>query len=138
METYLAGIDIGTSGAKGMVFDLAGNALGAGYREYPCAYSRPGWVEQDADLLVESTMQAMAEAVRASNVPPKAIMSLSAQRCCGIFLDANDHQVRPMISWQDNRTTTEVKEIAARIDERELYRLNGYTNSTAWLLSKMM
>ena len=30
METYLAGIDIGTSGAKGMVFDLAGTALGAG------------------------------------------------------------------------------------------------------------
>ena len=24
METYLAGIDIGTSGAKGMVFDFAG------------------------------------------------------------------------------------------------------------------
>ncbi len=140
METYLAGIDIGTSGAKGMVFDLKGNALGAGYREYPCSYPRPGWVEQDADLLVESTVQAMAEAVRASNVPPKAIvsLSLSAQRCCGIFLDANDHQVRPMISWQDNRTTAEVKEIAAQIDERELYRLTGYPNSTTWLLSKMM
>ena len=77
METYLTGIDIGISGAKGMVFDLAGTALGAGYREYPCTYPRPGWVEQDADLLVESTMQAMAEAVRASNVPPKAIVSLS-------------------------------------------------------------
>ena len=53
MATYLAGIDIGTSGAKGMVFDLQGNVRGRGYREYPCTYPRPGWVEQDADLLVE-------------------------------------------------------------------------------------
>jgi sugar (pentulose or hexulose) kinase len=58
--------------------------------------------------------------------------------CRGIFLDANDHQVRPMISWHDNRTTAEVKEIAARIDERELYRLTGYPDSTTWLLFKMM
>ena len=63
MATYLAGIDIGTSGAKGMVFDLQGNVLGTGYREYPCSYPRPGWVEQDADLLVDSAMRAMSEAV---------------------------------------------------------------------------
>jgi xylulokinase len=102
---------------------------------FPSGLGRAG-----ADLLVEATMQAISEAVRASNVPSKAIvsLSLSAQRCCGIFLDANDHQVRPMFSWQDNRTTAEVKEIAARIEEGELYRLAGYPNSTTWLLSKMM
>jgi xylulokinase len=140
MAVYLAGIDIGTSGAKGMVFDLKGNALGSGYREYPCTYPRPGLVEQDADLLVESTMQAMAEAVRASGVAPAAIasLSLSAQRCCGIFLDAEERQVRPMISWQDNRSPVEVKEIASRMDEKEYYRHTGYPNSTTWLLSKMM
>ena len=140
MAVYLPGIDIGTSGAKAMVFDLGGNALGSGYREYPCTYPRPGLVEQDADLVVESTMQAMAEAVRASGVSPAAIasLSLSAQRCCGIFLDGEERQVRPMISWQDNRSPAEVKEIASRMDEAEYYRRTGYPNSTTWLLSKMM
>jgi xylulokinase len=140
MAVYLAGIDIGTSGAKGMVFDLKGNALGSGYREYPCTYPRPGLVEQDADLLVDSTMQAMAEAVRASGVAPAAIasLSLSAQRCCGIFLDGEERQLRPMISWQDNRSPIEVTEIASRMNEGEYYRRTGYPNSTTWLLSKMM
>jgi sugar (pentulose or hexulose) kinase len=140
MATYLAGIDIGTSGAKGMVFDLQGNALGSGVREYPCSYPRPGWVEQDADLLVDSAMQAMAEAVHQSGVSPGSIasLSLSAQRCCGIFLDAAERQVRPMISWQDNRTVAEVKEIAAAIDEAEYYRRTGYPNSTTWLLAKLL
>jgi xylulokinase len=140
MATHLAGIDIGTSGAKGMVFDLRGNVLGTGFREYPCTYPRPGWVEQDADLLVDSAMQAMAEAVKRSGVSPGSIasLSLSAQRCCGIFLDGAERQLRPMISWQDNRTPAEAKEIAATIDEAEYYRRTGYPNSTTWLLAKLL
>src|SRR5512147_3119655 len=118
MPITLAGIDIGTSGAKGMVFDLQGNVLGSGLREYGCTYPRPGWVEQDADLLVGSAMEALAEAVRESGVAPGSIasVSLSAQRCCAVFLDGAGRQVRPMISWQDNRPLAEVEEIAAAID----------------------
>ncbi len=140
MKTCLAGIDIGTSGAKAMVFGVDGSVLGTGYREYPCSYPRPGWVEQDADLVVESTMQAMADAARASAVAPGAIasLSLSAQRSCGIFLDEAERQVRPMISWQDNRSTAEAREIASAVDEAEYYRRTGYPNSATWLLSKMM
>ena len=94
MADYLAGIDIGTTGSKGMVFDTAGNAL--------------------------------------------ASISLSAQRCCGIFLDADEKLLRPMISWQDNRTPAEVEEIARKIDPAAYYKITGYPNSTTWLLSKMM
>jgi sugar (pentulose or hexulose) kinase len=61
VATYLAGVDIGTSGAKGMVFDLNGNPLASAYREHPSTtYPRPAWVEQDADHLVEAAMDAMA------------------------------------------------------------------------------
>ena len=140
MAIYLAGIDIGTSGAKGMVFDIYGKPLAAASREYPCTYPRPGWVEQDADLVVSSAMEAMAEAVRESGVQPARIasFSLSAQRCCGIFLDERERQVRPMISWQDNRTPVEVAEIASCMEEAEYYRHTGYPNSTTWLLSKIL
>jgi xylulokinase len=140
MATYLAGIDIGTSGAKGMVFDIEGTPVAAASREYPCTYPRPGWVEQDADLLVSATMDAMSQAVRESGVPLAQIasLSLSAQRCCGIFLDDRERQVRPMNSWQDNRTPAEVLEIASRMGEAEYYRHTGYPNSTTWLLSKIM
>jgi sugar (pentulose or hexulose) kinase len=140
VATYLAGIDIGTSGAKGMVFDIQGKPLATASREYPCTYPRPAWVEQDADLVVSATMEAMSQAVRESGVPPAQIasLSLSAQRCCGIFLDERERLVRPMISWQDNRTPVEVAEIASRMDEAEYYRHTGYPNSTTWLLSKIL
>lgn len=140
METYIAGIDIGTTGAKGMIFSLKGEPVASAYREYPCTYPKPGWVEQDADLLVRSTMEAMAEAVKKSGVTPEniAAVSVSAQRCCGIFLDAEEKMLRPMISWQDNRTPAEVEEIAGKIDGGEYYRRTGFPNATTWLLSKMM
>lgn len=138
--TCLAGIDIGTTGAKAIIFDLAGTPLASAYTEYPCAYPRPNWVEQDANLLVEATMRSAREAIAKSGVASADIasVSISAQRCCGIFLDADGHMLRPMISWQDNRTPAEVREIASRVDEKTYYQTTGFPNSTTWLLSKIM
>jgi xylulokinase len=137
---YLAGLDIGTTGAKAMIFDMAGTPLASAYNEYPCTYPRPNWVEQDADLLVEATMGSVREAIGRSGVAPAEIasVSISAQRCCGIFLGSGGQMLRPMISWQDNRTPAEVKEISETIGETDYYRITGFPNSTTWLLSKMM
>ena len=46
MTTYLMGIDAGTTGCKTCIFDLDGHLIGSDYREYPCYYPHPGWVEQ--------------------------------------------------------------------------------------------
>jgi xylulokinase len=139
-STYLAGIDIGTSGAKAIVFDLEGNPLASAYNEYGSTYPRPTWVEQDAELLVERTMLSMREAVAHSGVEPARIasVSLSAQRCCAIFLDEREKMIRPMISWQDGRSVDEVADIARLVPEAEYYRRTGFPNSTTWLLSKLL
>jgi xylulokinase len=139
-KTYLAGIDIGTSGAKAIVFDLAGNPLSSAYNEYGSTYPRPAWVEQDADLIVERTMKSMREAVAQSGVGPGRIasVSLSAQRSCAIFLDDAGRIIRPMISWQDNRPVDEMAEIARAFPEADYYRSTGFPNSTTWILAKIL
>ncbi|MCK4925121.1 MAG: hypothetical protein KAS61_09110, partial [Spirochaetes bacterium] len=63
MSDYLVGIDVGTTGAKALVVDLRGNLLGSGYREYPCLYPKPNWVEQDAELVIQKTFEACREAL---------------------------------------------------------------------------
>ncbi len=138
--TYVAGIDIGTSGAKAIVFDLGGTPLATAYNEYGSTYPRPTWVEQDAGLLVERTMVSMREAVAKSGVDPSRIasVSLSAQRCCAIFLDEREAMIRPMISWQDSRPVDEVAGIARLVPEAEYYRRTGFPNSTTWLLGKLL
>ena len=58
MADYLAGLDVGTTGARCMIFDLQGRPVAGHYCDYGASYPRPGWVEQQPELLIERAMQA--------------------------------------------------------------------------------
>ena len=66
MATYLAGIDVGTTGVRCMIFDTQGHAIAGEYCEYGASYPQPGWVEQDGANLVAKTMQACRMTVKKS------------------------------------------------------------------------
>ena len=136
----LAGIDIGTTGAKAAIFDLKGNILGSGYREYQCTYPKPNWIEQDPDFLVSEAMNASKDAIYKSGINPNEIVSLgfSTQRSCANFIGKSGLLLRPMISWQDSRCSEEVLEIAEKILPEEYYRITGFPNNTTWLLPEIL
>jgi len=139
-EKYLAGIDIGTTGAKAAVFDVNGNLISSAYREYICDFPRPGWVEQDCDLIIDLAMEASKEAIKKGNVNPKEIASLgiSSQRSCTIFIDKSLKPIRPMISWQDSRASKETEDILEKISTEEFYKITGFPLSTTWMISKIL
>ena len=137
---YLAGIDIGTTGAKTIIFDLTGKAVASAYREYSCMYPKPNWVEQNAPLLVSSAMEASREAIGKAGLAPKDIASIafSTQRSCTFFLDKANELVRPMISWQDQRAVAELDEIRGKIPVADYYQITGMPLNTTWLLPKIL
>jgi xylulokinase len=137
---YLVGIDIGTTGAKTALFDTAGNPVASGYREYTCSYPKANWVEQDPEQLVASALESAADALAAAGIDPREIcaISLSAQRSCTIFVDGDGTPVRPMISWQDARTTAELDDISSVLSPEEFYRLTGLPHGATWILSKIL
>jgi sugar (pentulose or hexulose) kinase len=137
---YVVGLDIGTTGAKGAVIRLDGKVVSEAYREYICVYPRPNWVEQDVELIVGQAVECCREAVQKSGLDPAAVLSLaiSAQRCCAVFVDQQGGLVRPMISWQDNRTHEEVEEIRARMSAEEFYDTTGMPLTTTWIVSKIL
>jgi xylulokinase len=139
-KQYVAGIDIGTTGAKAAIFDLDGRLVASAYTEYTCIYPKPNWVEQDVQLIVDKAIDCCRRAVAQSGVDPADIasVSFSAQRCCSIFLDAKGGVVRPMISWQDNRAHEEVAEIESKISAAEFYDITGMPLNTTWMVSKLM
>ena len=137
---YIAGIDIGTTGAKTAIFDVDGNIRASGYREYTCSYPRAGWVDQDPDLLVKSAMDSAKEALSVSSVNPSDVgaVSVSAQRSCTIFVGKEGRPVRPMISWQDARTTAELDDITKVLSASEFYKITGLPHGATWILSKIL
>jgi xylulokinase len=137
---FIAGIDIGTTGAKTAIFDIDGHSIASGYREYTCSYPKAGWVEQDPVLLVSSAMDSAKEALSVSGIKPSdvAAVSVSAQRSCTIFVDKEDKPVVPMISWQDVRTTAELDDITNVLSASEFYKITGLPHGATWILSKIL
>lgn len=139
-KEFLVGIDIGTTGAKTVVFDPAGGMLASGYREYGCTYPSPNWVEQDAEMLVESSMEACSEAIGRSGVDPSAVAAIafSTQRTCSHFLDGSGALVRPMISWQDNRAVDEVEVVGKKLGAARFQQITCLPLGAIWIVNKIL
>jgi xylulokinase len=141
MTNYLVGIDVGTTGSKAMVLDLAGNVMGSGYGEYSCLYPKQNWVVQDAELVIQKTFAACKEAVQNSGVAPAQIASVgfSTQRATFMLLD-EDKQVLDGIlyGWQDNRGASELEYITSKIPAAELYKIAGMPVTPTFSLEKII
>jgi xylulokinase len=140
MAKYLAGVDVGTTGARCVIFDMQGNIVGNDYREYGATYPKPGWVEQDGDFLVAQTMAACKAAIAKSGVDPKEIAAVgfSTQRSVTTPVDKDGKMVGPMLSWQDARTGEEVADMMKLIDAQEYYNTSGLPMGTTWIITKVL
>lgn len=107
------GLDLGTSGLKGLLVDEAQKVVGEATA--PLEVSRPqdGWSEQHpADWIgaAETVLGALGQENDLSGV--RAI-GLSGQMHGATCLDASDSVIRPSILWNDTRSHAE----AARLDD---------------------
>jgi glycerol kinase len=128
-QPYLLGIDQGSSGSRALILNRDGQVCGYGYRPLPCLYPRPGWVEQDPDVLAQGVTEAMAEAMAQAHCKPGQIAAcgIACQRNTDFVWDARTRRpLTPAITWQDLRTESLVKQLTAwPLADQRRYRL-GY------------
>lgn len=138
-QKYLVGIDVGTTGTKTIIFNLDGQIVGNGYKEYSCYYPKHNWVEQDVNMLINAVFETNKMALADSGIDPSDVLSIAAssQRGCCVFVDYNDRPLK-MISWQDNRTSDEVAEIDEKLGSETYYKITGMPNTPTWLLPKIL
>ena len=132
MKKYIAGIDMGTGGSRCVIFDLQGHIAGQAYREMPTLFTQPGWMEMDPHQMIESTYDAVREAVAASGVNPDDIAALSFSSFQASFacIDRAGEYLGNFIVWQDIRGTQMFPWMLERLaenglDQAELYRRCG-------------
>jgi len=140
MGRYLIGLDEGTTGCKACIFDFEGNVVGSDYREYPCYYPKPGWVEQNGDEITEGLFATVKAAIANAGVDPKEIMAMaiSSQGCVWGPLDKNGKLLRPFMSWQDLRGASYVEKIKEMMDEKEFYQITGYSLGAVFTVTKYL
>src|SRR5665647_2344516 len=138
MTQYLVGIDAGTTGCKTVVFDLDGTPVSTDYREYPCLYPRPGWVEQKSEDIIPPLFDSCKAAVVKSGVDPHDIvaLALSTQGPLLGMLDDDGELIRPFVGWQDLRGEPYVKKISDEFGRREFYEETGDPLGTTFAITK--
>lgn len=127
MGKYLVGIDEGTTGCKTCVFDIEGKLIGSDYREYPCYYPKPGWVEQRAEDITPALFDSCKAAIANSKIDPKEIIALglSSQGSVTGPADKNGKLLRSFIGWQDLRGHEFKQEVESKISGEEFYNITG-------------
>ncbi len=141
MAKYAVGIDAGTSGATVMITDLSGQVIGSSYREYPCRYPRPGWSEQDIELVWRKLCEASQDVLNRTGVNPKEIGSLgfSSQRGTFVCVDKNWKPLHNSIVWNDNRAAQgTVQKFREKMSEKDYVVVAGIAMDPHWALFKMM
>ena len=129
--TTLIGLDVGTSGVKGIAIDEDGAVLAVAEEAYPLSTPHPGWAEQDP----EDWWRA-AEAVLARL--PEGPLGLSGKMHGLVVLDEGDRVLRPAILWNDQRTAAECAEIEERVGLERLIELTGNRALTGFTAPKLL
>lgn len=139
MSGYYIGIDVGTTGMKGVLIDSSGEMLASQSREQHQFFPQPGWVEQDGDEL----LQLLTEILR--TLPEKAGIAMTAVQgigidhqgeSCLVWDKATGKAVYPVITWQDRRMAAASDAFGAIYGEklRELTGLRSDSYYSAWKL----
>lgn len=120
-------VDVGTSGARAAVFDLAGRRLLEVRRPYPISTPQPGWAEQDARRWRGEALAALHGAIRSLGPGSRVLaIGLTGQVPSVVGLDVRDEPVGPGLMYRDNRATGEAEAFRARFGDAAIHRRTGH------------
>lgn len=133
---YLAGIDLGSTSLKCVIYDLTGHVVASGTRPterfnpYP---DHPEWTVWQPDQIWGGAAAAMQEAVAKLDDPRhvKAV-AVTGMGMDGVPIDEQGNCLYPFISWHDPRTEAQLRWWEDHIGAGKTFGIGG---NTLWRFS---
>ena len=137
---YLIGSDIGTSGAKTVLFDTLGAAVASKTLEYPLYQPRNGWAEQDPEDWWNAVRDGIRAVLAESGVQARSIrgIGLSGQMHGLVMLDKDGNPLRKAIIWCDQRTDRECERMNALIGPQKMVEITANPAMTGFTAAKIL
>ncbi len=111
MKKYIGAIDQGTTSTRFMVFNKDARMVAMAQKEHQQIYPRPGWVEHDADEILQRTHEVIGEALRQRGLQAAdlAAIGITNQRETTVVWERKTGRpIANAIVWQDTRVSDEV------------------------------
>ena len=125
-DELILAIDQGTTNSKAALISADGRVVSGGSAPVGISSPHPDWVEQDADRLWTSVLEAVAGCL--VDVPDAKIagIALSTQRESVVGWRASTGTpLGPVIGWQDRRTATWCSETFTDLDRKQVRDRSG-------------
>ncbi len=117
---YIAALDEGTTSARTIIFNENAEIVSIARVEVPRIYPRPGWVEQNPDVIWEAQIKSLREALERARISPSELVGIGItnQRETTIIWDKRTGRpVHNAIVWQCRRTDKIVDSLRANYGE---------------------
>ena len=104
---YIISLDQGTTSSRALLVDQDGNIKGMVQKEFKQIFPKSGWVEHDANEILESQLGVLEALIKKENVDTSDIkaIGITNQRETAVVWDKNSGDpVYNAIVWQDKRT----------------------------------
>lgn len=118
-DTFILGLDIGTSAVKAVLVDYAQVVRASVSAPLTTSRPRPGWSEQQPDDWVEAVRAALGQlrAQVAAEFARVRAIGLSGQMHGAVVLGGDGKPLRPAILWNDARAAAECAELLTAMPE---------------------
>ena len=147
MNGYVIALDQGTTSSRAIVFDTNGAPVTIAQYPFPQIYPKPGRVEHDPMVILETQFRALAEAYEKSELSPTDIagIGITNQRETTIVWDKKTGEpVYNAIVWQCRRTASICDALIAEglgdyIRDRTGLLIDAYFSGTKikWILDNV-
>jgi gluconokinase len=136
--SHVIGLDVGTSGARAVLFRTDGTPIASIQHDYPLETPHPGWAEQDPNRIWAAVVRALTEATSHLPVGDRiAGIGLSTIFHSLVVADADGKPLTPSIIWADTRSRHQIEELRQEIDANDWYQRTGCPLHPMYLAGKI-
>jgi xylulokinase len=128
------GLDLGTSGLKGVAVGADRRVLARGRRAYPTHHPEPGACEQDPADWLAAVDDVVAQLRTSVDDTRWAGIGLSAMLPTLVTVDADSRPTGPAVTWEDCRAESQGEALREQLGADELYRRTGQWVDGRYLL----
>jgi len=113
MTSNLIVFDIGTTGARTIVFDVNGKEIVRAYEEYPITKQPAGISEHDPVIWWNAVKHTCNTVMKSNNITPDNIIGISAtfHRATSTIISKSGEILHPALTWMDERGVTDIKDL---------------------------